>query len=468
MSMLHIAKTGTAAGVTSEGGPAENRLARGQFSGTRVLDGTNVDTITAFLFHRGGHADPVRLQANAGKSFQGSIVLGMGFTFDDTDKKGVASPLAEMHRLIEANPTTAKPSSPTSAAKRSTPAPPTPTTATPLTSATTPSAAQIWVQLGCTRTSDSAAKWLREGIVPLDYPNPVAADWPELLTIVEARAKPERDVQNRKALRERWWQYAEKRPSLYSSLAGLDRVLAINCGATPHLALGFLTARTVFANTLDIFPYQTYAAFSVIQSRPHEIWARFFSSSMKDDLRYTPSDCFETFPFLAGWESHPTLEAVGQACYEHRATLMIRNDEGMTKTYNRFHDPYEEDPEIDRRSASCMPPWTVPSSTPTAGRISPPTANSSSTTRSTRLRGVGRRNPIAIAGRTPSATRCSPASSPSTPNAAPKKPATAPTSQATPSKATPASPPTLATPADRSTPPQPHGCRAQTPLAYPR
>ena len=55
-------------------------------------------------FHRGGHADPVRLQANAGKSFQGSIVLGMGFTFDDTDKKGVASPLAEMHRLIEADP----------------------------------------------------------------------------------------------------------------------------------------------------------------------------------------------------------------------------------------------------------------------------------------------------------------------------------------------------------------------------
>ena len=28
----------------------------------------------------------------------------MGFTFDDTDKKGVASPLAEMHRLIEADP----------------------------------------------------------------------------------------------------------------------------------------------------------------------------------------------------------------------------------------------------------------------------------------------------------------------------------------------------------------------------
>ena len=27
---------------------------------------------------------------------------------------------------------------------------------------------------------------------------------------------------------------------------------------------------------------------------------------------------------------------------------MVQNDEGMTKTYNRFHDPYEDDPEIGR------------------------------------------------------------------------------------------------------------------------
>jgi hypothetical protein len=31
----------------------------------------------------------------------GNHVLGMGFTFDDTDTKGIATPVAEMHRLIE-------------------------------------------------------------------------------------------------------------------------------------------------------------------------------------------------------------------------------------------------------------------------------------------------------------------------------------------------------------------------------
>ena len=36
-----------------------------------------------------GTSDPEKLEANAGKSFvKAAIVLGMGFTFDDTDKKG--------------------------------------------------------------------------------------------------------------------------------------------------------------------------------------------------------------------------------------------------------------------------------------------------------------------------------------------------------------------------------------------
>ena len=84
------------------------------------------------------------------------------------------------------------------------------------------------------------------------------------------------------------------------------------------------------------------------QSRPHDTWARFFGSSMKDDLRYAPSDCFETFPFPEDWENHPSLEAAGKAYHEYRAALMVRNDEGMTKTYNRFHNPYEKDPEIGK------------------------------------------------------------------------------------------------------------------------
>ena len=46
--------------------------------------------------------------------------------------------------------------------------------------------------------------------------------------------------------------------------------------------------------------------------------------------------------------TNPRLEAVGKAYYEFRAGLMERNGEGLTKTYNRFHDRYENDPDIVR------------------------------------------------------------------------------------------------------------------------
>jgi hypothetical protein len=69
---------------------------------------------------------------------------------------------------------------------------------------------------------------------------------------------------------------------------------------------------------------------------------------MKDDLRYTHTDCFETFPFPDGFETYPQLETAGKVYYEFRAALMVRNNEGLTKTYNRFHDPNERSADIQR------------------------------------------------------------------------------------------------------------------------
>jgi hypothetical protein len=127
--------------------------------------------------------------------------------------------------------------------------------------------------------------------------------------------------------------------------------LAINCGACPHMAFAFLPSGMVYANTLDVVAFSSFAPFAVLQSRIHEIWARFFSSSMKDDLRYAPSDCFRTFPFPANFEIHATLESAGEAYYSYRAQLMIERNEGLTKLYNRFHARDESSPGIARLRA---------------------------------------------------------------------------------------------------------------------
>ncbi len=115
-----------------------------------------------------------------------------------------------------------------------------------------------------------------------------------------------------------------------------------------HWGIAFLPKGAVFSHALAVFALQSSNALCTLQSRPHEVWARFFGSSLEDRLRYTPSDCFETFPFPPDFESNPILEEAGRVYYEFRADLMVRNNEGLTKTYNRFHDPDERSPDILR------------------------------------------------------------------------------------------------------------------------
>ena len=297
-------------------------VAKGGFVGSRMLDGARVDRITAFLFHQGSHADPVRLAANVGRSFRGSVVLGMGFTFDDTDRKGVASSLAEMRRLIETDPRNREVISPYIGGEEVN---------------TSPSHAHHRYVINFGERSEAECR----------------THWLDLVTILEKKIKPSRLASTKRSKSGHgrraavWWQFMHHAKDLYAAIAGLERVL-VNSQVSATISFAFLPSNSnrVYAHTLNVYPYQTYAAFCALQSRSHEIWARFFGSSMKDDLRYTLSDCFETFPFPDGWDTHPALEAAGKAYYEYRAALMMDNGEGMTKTYNRLHDIYETDPRI--------------------------------------------------------------------------------------------------------------------------
>ena len=322
-------------------------LAKSDPGGVKRLDGHPVPQVTAFLFDRGGNRDPARLRANAGQSFQGSILLGMGFTFDDTDRKGVASSLADRERLIRQDPRNAERIRPYIGGEELNKSPTHAHHRYAMDFGDFPLRREDLGKPWSAESGTQRRAWLQRGIVPLDYPDPVAADWPDLLAIAEARVKPDRDDQNRKALRERWWLYAEKRPGLRAAVARLDRVLAIS-SVGQHAAFAFLPSRMVFSHALIIFPFASFDAFCALQARPHELWTRFFGSSLEDRLRYTPSDCFETFPFPDEWESRTDLEVVGNAYCDHRATLMEANDQGLTKTYNRFHDPNEDDPGIRR------------------------------------------------------------------------------------------------------------------------
>ena len=295
---------------------------KGEYAGNRILDNKPVETITAFLFHRGSHDNPATLKANAGKSFQGSIVLGMGFTFDDTDTKGVANSIADMHRLIEQNPKNAE---------------------------------RIFPYIGGEEINTSPTHSHHRYVINFyDMPlQNVEQHWPELLEIVKLTVKPERDIQKRDAIRLRWWQYAEKRPGMMAAIKGLNRYLAIPF-VSSRFSPAFLDSRVVLAGPANVIATESMSDFAVIQSRLHEEWTKFMSSSLEDRQRYTPSDCFETFPFPQGVFDcgmlivTQNLPIAGEAYYAHRAALMVENNEGLTKTYNRFHDPDERSPKISK------------------------------------------------------------------------------------------------------------------------
>ena len=78
---------------------------------------------------------------------------------------------------------------------------------------------------------------------------------------------------------------------------------------------------------------------------------------MKDDLRYTPTNCFETFPYPAGFETNAALEAAGREYYEFRAALMQDLWLGLMEIYKIFHSPDDEAlARLEALYASAPPP----------------------------------------------------------------------------------------------------------------
>jgi len=64
---------------------------------------------------------------------------------------------------------------------------------------------------------------------------------------------------------------------------------------------------------------------------------------MRVDPNYSPSDCFETSPFPG---TTTGLDAIGEHYYAHRQSIMLARQEGLTKTYSRFHNPDEHAEDI--------------------------------------------------------------------------------------------------------------------------
>jgi len=201
-------------------------LRRGAWSGAFVLNAQAVDGITPFLTVPGTVVGtPFQLVANADKSFQGSIVLGKGFVLSPEEAQAfiVKNPNnkdclfpylngEELNSQFNYSPKRWVINFHDYPIKRD---------SIDIKCSDFISNSSHFVSRGWWFCADDWQKreWLRNGIVPNDYFDAVAADYPELLKIVEEKVKPERQLNNySKTAREKWWLYERLRGELYSTI----------------------------------------------------------------------------------------------------------------------------------------------------------------------------------------------------------------------------------------------------------
>jgi methylase of polypeptide subunit release factors len=331
---------------------------RGSWLGSRRIDGAAVSTISAFLSAE-DEWSPKPLKANVGRSFIGSYVLGMGFTMSPEQAQSFIARDSRYAEVLfpyligdDLN------SHPQQQASR-------------------------WVinfwDWPLDRSIEDAAwasaedrqrdLWMREGRVPADYPGRVAADFPDLLAVLEATVKPERQRRDnegnftlRSPLPQRWWHYADKRPALYHAI-GRGRSFARhpegwnpNEMAPDQVIVFAQTSKTkyphivgnelIFGHKVVVINSSDFAHFVVLSSSVHYAWVHVNGSRMKTDAVYTPSDVYETFPFPAVTDSG-ALQSLGRELHEFRQSVLESRGFGLTQLYKLVHSPECRDADIE-------------------------------------------------------------------------------------------------------------------------
>ena len=275
----------------------------------RILEGRAVPYITSSLDPvEADLGRPFRLSENQGKAFIGSYVLGMGFTVTPE----------EAQRLMERDERNREVLFP-----------------------------YINGEDLNSRPDCSASRWV---INFHDWSLGRAAEYPDCLEIVRRlvmperqRLKPDGSYALRRPLPQTWWIYADKRPGLYRAIEGMGRVLAI--ALTSKVVMpAQLSTGLVFSHATGVFAYEDDGHLALLSSAFHYWWAITYASTMRTDVRYTPSDVFDTFPQP---EITSRLATAGEALEAHRRPLMLDRQLGLTSVYHEVHASDVRDPAVE-------------------------------------------------------------------------------------------------------------------------
>ena len=173
----------------------------------------------------------------------------------------------------------------------------------------------------------------------VDMPEADAALYETPFEYVLANVKPER-INNRMRRRaERWWIHGSAAPNMRQALAGLPRYIGTSM-VSRHRMFSYIDGDVLPDATIIVFARDEDYFFGVLHSRIHEVWARAMGTQLREaesGIRYTPTTCFETFPFPEPDEGQRAAVADAAARLNDLRQQRLKGDAKITLTglYNQ-------------------------------------------------------------------------------------------------------------------------------------
>ncbi|MBI4026066.1 MAG: class I SAM-dependent DNA methyltransferase, partial [Verrucomicrobia bacterium] len=129
-----------------------------------------------------------------------------------------------------------------------------------------------------------------------DSPLEFATRFEQPFAKVKQDVFPERSKVKRKTYREYWWLHAEPCTEMRKRIEPLARFL-VTTTVSKHRVFAWLRPPTLPDHQLVAFARDDDYSFGVLHSHFHEVWALKLGTRLETRPRYTPTTCFETFPF---------------------------------------------------------------------------------------------------------------------------------------------------------------------------
>jgi hypothetical protein len=122
------------------------------------------------------------------------------------------------------------------------------------------------------------------------------------------------------------------------ALAPLSRYIAGNAQGKRFLFV-WCDSAVCPSNLTNVFAFDDDYAMGILTSSAHQAWAQAEASSLRVDLRYTPTSCFQTFPWPD--PSADQREAIGDLArriIELRQAICGEQQFGLTRLYNQIEE----------------------------------------------------------------------------------------------------------------------------------